>query len=94
MMNIYSFIWYRILLKKDYNWFYKISSHLTSHIEGRCKDESLNKYINMPYEDFRAEINSIIIKRNRKADMYNHINVIVLFIGIILISLYVISAII
>jgi hypothetical protein len=94
MMNIYSFTWYRILLKKDYNLFYKISSHLTSNIEGRCKDEPLNKYIDMPYEDFRAEINSIAIKRTRKADIYNHINVIVLFIGIILISLYVISAII
>lgn len=91
LMNIYSYIWYSGILRQDYYFFHRIMSFLKSPSRELNNDESLTQYISMPHENFREVINSKAIDRTKKSECYNRINVCILFIGVILISGYIIT---
>lgn len=90
MVNLYSYVWFNKILRKDYNDFHEMIALL----DGKILDERIKKkhsFIrNSSPEYLYKMITERIDQRNKKADMYNWINLLILFCGIIVTALYVI----
>ena len=93
MMNLYSYIWYTKLLRDDYNEFYEIQCGLLYLEDSNTSKEYYEKHkiiIEKSYSDFNKYIAQKIDIRISKADTYNLYNLCILFIGLIIILLYII----
>lgn len=94
MMNLYSYIWYNTLLRKDSDLLYDIRCGL-KYINGdknilREYYKKNQKDIELSNAEFHKFIVNKIETRCRKADNYNKMNLYILFIGFIFIAIYVV----
>lgn len=92
LMNLFSYIWFVKKIRKEYDNYVDLKKGL----EGRCNGNALNEYycknkdiIEMQYDELYKYISSIASKRNKSADIYNEINMYFLFVGLIVVSIYV-----
>lgn len=93
IMNLYSYIWYKNKLNKELDYFIDIRNGLL-YKQDRSRDpvyyEKYKNLIDSPLPDFHKEIDETVIRKNKLADQFNKINLVLMIIGLIAISIYVI----
>lgn len=92
IMNLYSYIWYNKKLRKDSDYFYDIRCALKYYKEDKTSNiyyKANKEFIEKSNEEFQKDIVDRINLRCKKADNYNKYNLFILFLGFIVITIYV-----
>lgn len=92
MVNLYSYVWFNNLLRKDSDLFYQLKCGLKYLENNNISDTYYRNHkdiIKKSNADFHKYIVEKIDIRCKKADMYNKVNIYILFIGFLLTTIYV-----